>query len=362
MAKNKITIPEEDESLPPPVDKKKSIVDYINKYKKDNPNAVKIGIASDMDLEYGFIKPPIVPLSRLLAPDTKTEGGFPLGKFSIIAGPEKSGKTTIMLQTIAHDMLSYPDAYYAWIDTEHSIDIAYATKLGIDMSRLVVIGEGIMEDVLDRVIELSKLGVIRCVVVDSVGGLTPRQEVFDSKGNEQSLAATHMLDLQRKMGQFFRMINPFVAKANCGVVLITHVYQDPSAQGAYRVKGGNALKHWGHVRLMVSRMNDQDSKDTVLMPDGEKRETFIGHDVMVKLDKTRQNSKEGQSVVIPYRYGIGLDAFESAINVAINTGIVSRAGAWYTFKEDRFQGRDKVVAFFRENPNKYQELLTTIGK
>lgn len=228
------------------------------------------------------------------------------------------------------------------------------------MPRLIVIKDGIMEDVLDRVIEISKLGLVRAVVVDSVGGLTPRQEVETSEGEDQSLGKSHMLDLQRKMGQFFRMINPFVSRTNCAVILIAHVYQDPNAQGAYKVKGGNSLKHWSHIRLMMSRANDQATKDKVLMPDGEEREIMLGFDVIIKLDKTRQNEREGQSVVIPYRYGIGLDSTESTISIGINLGIIQRAGAWYKYKDTKLQGRLEVSNFFKENQSSYQELVKDI--
>lgn len=340
-------------------DKILKIKQYITQYNKDNPSVV-LGMAEDLDLDYGFIEPPILPLARLLARDGEATGGFPRGKFTSIAGPERSGKTTLLLQTISADMAKNINDYYVWVDTENTFDEPYARKLGIDFKRLIIIKNGIMEDILDRIVELSKLGVVAAVVIDSVGGLTPRQELYDSKGNEQSVAATHMLDLQRKIGQFFRMANPFVAKANCAIILICHVYQDPSSQGAYKVKGGNALKHWAHIRLMMNRMNDQATKETITMPDGEKREVMLGHDVIIKLDKTRQNSKENQSVVIPFRPGIGLDSFESVISIGINLGMIERAGAWYKYGNNKMQGRTEVLNWFKENSDNYQKLVGDI--
>lgn len=341
-------------------DKKKALDKYIKGVNKDLGDKVTIGFANELDLDYGTIVSPILALASLMGKDDGTPGGFPRGRITVIAGPEKSGKTTLCLQTLAAEMISAPNDYFLWVDTETSFDEDYARLLGIDFTRLLFITGGIMHDIMNRVQELSELGLIAAIVVDSVGGLTPVTELESSKGEKHGLEKTHMLDLQRKMGQFFRMINPYIAPKRIALVMIAHVYQDPGRQGAYVVKGGNALKHWGHVRLMVSRMNDQSTKQKVQMPDGNEKEVFIGHDVIIRLDKTRQNSKEGQSVVIPYRYGIGLDAVESTISVAINLGIVNRAGAWYTHKELKVQGRARVVEHFTSNKAEYNLLLNDI--
>jgi recombination protein RecA len=340
---------------------KRAIIDkYLKSTRKKLGENVDIGIASEMDLDYDFMVPPIPSLATLMGRDDGSPGGFPYGKVTVIAGPEKSGKTTLCIQTLASEMVNNEDNYYVWVDTENSFDAPYAKKLGIDFDRLIFIRNGIMHDVLNRIIELAKTDIINGVFVDSVGGLTPKEEIEDSRGNEHGLEKDHMLNLQRKMGQFLRMINPFVGKRNIPVILIAHVYQDPGMNGAYRVKGGNALKHWGHVRLMVSRVNDQSTKQQVIMPDGNKKEIFTGHDVVIKLDKTRQNSKESQTVVVPYRYGIGLDAFESAISVAINFGIIKGTGAWFTYDDQKFQGRKKVLEFFRSNKEAYDKLIHDI--
>ncbi len=338
-------------------------LDFLNNYiktkTKELGDNVVIGMADDIDLTYKFMIPPIPALASLLSDGEGKPGGFPYGKITVIAGPEKSGKTTLCIQTLAYEMQQNPENIYVWVDTENSFDTQYAKILGLDFSRLIFIKNGIMHDVLNRLIELSKSKMISGIIVDSVGGLTPKEELENSKGEELGVEKDHMLNLQRKLGQFFRMINPFVARSNIPLVMIAHVYQDPGMNGAYRVKGGNALKHWGHIRLMISRENDIATKQKVVMPDGEVREIFIGHNTIIKLDKTRQNSKEGQSVVLPYRYGIGIDSFESTISVAINLGIIERAGAWYKYKEEKYQGRTGLSKALK-NKEIYDKLLEEI--
>jgi recombination protein RecA len=335
---------------------------YIAGYKRKSKDPVNLGFATDdsVNLSYGHISVPITSLSRLLAKPGENDGGFPKGKYSMIAGPEKSSKTTLMLQTIGHDHETDPNSIWAWIDAENSLDLAYAIRLGVDPDRLFVIKDGVMEDVMQRIIELAKENIIKGVVVDSVGALTPLGEVQNSKGEKHELAHTGMLDLQRKLGQFFRMSSPWISKSNAACIMITHVYQDPGANGMYVAKGGNAMKHWGHIRLMMRRAQDKSTEEEVTLPDGSIKKVMMGHDVIIKLDKTRQNGNELQEVVIPYRIGVGLDARASAITTAINLGIIEKSGSWFSMNDEKIgQGKKKVLQYF-EDKKLYEKLLLSI--
>lgn len=341
-------------------EKRDAIKALLQANNKQMNNSMAMGFADELDLSYSFMKPPIIAIQSLLSSSDGSPGGFPYGKFTIITGPEKTGKTTLCLQTIAHEMRLKQDGFYVWVDAENSLDYEYAKTLGIDFSRLVIIKHGLMHELLNQLIDLSKEGLISGIIIDSVGGLTPKEEIESSKGEVHGVEKDHMLNLQRKLGQFFRMVNPFAARHNIAVVLITHVYQDPNNNGAYVTKGGNALKHWGHIRLMLKRENDASTVRKLVMPDGETRDVFIGHNVIVKLDKTRQNSNESKTVVIPFRYGIGLDSLESAVSIAINLGIIEQAGAWFKYKEEKFQGRSRLSEYIK-SPEVYEELLNNIS-
>lgn len=346
---------------PVKIDKRAAIEKFIKTAKKQHSDVMDIDFASDADLDYGFLIPPIPSLANLLGRDDGTPGGFPRGKFTVVAGPERSGKTTLCLQTIGHEMRQDPESYFVWVDTENSFDADYAEKLDVDLNRLIIIKNGNMEDVLNRIMEMKDIAqFITGIVIDSVGGLVPHEEMEDKHGNKVGLEKDQMLNLQRRLPKFLRITNITTGKHQISIVLISHVYTDVGGYGGYVVKGGNGLKHWGHLRLMISRANDHGTKEKITMPDGNTKEVFTGHDVIVKLEKTRQNSKENQSVVIPYRYGIGLDAVESTISVAINLGIIERAGAWYTCGTERLQGRKNLVKYLNENPEVYSQVINDI--
>jgi recombination protein RecA len=347
-------------------DKRNILAKFTTSYKrKHGDDRVVMGFGDQLDLDYGYVKAPVEPLSTLLSRPGAHAGGFPLGRYTIIGGPERAGKSTLCWQVIAQDQLTDPDSVWC-IAAPEPLDEDYMEMLGVDMERVFVIKDGLMEDVMQKIIDLAKLKVIKGFVVDSIGALTPRAEVQDSKGKEHELEHTGMLDLQRKMGQFFRMSNNWVSRSNAACILISHVYQDPNNNGRYVVKGGNAVKHWAHVRLKLTRIQDLSTVEEIIMPDGVKRKSQTGHDVVITLEKSKQNGNEGKSVVVPYRFGIGLDAIESSIAMGINLGIIERAGAWYSFthedKEHRQQGRNKVSQFFKANEELYNELVYRLQK
>lgn len=339
-----------------------ALISSLNR-KKGFKDKVELGFGDEVDLSYGYIKAPIESLSALLSRPGDLEGGFPRGTYTVIGGPERSGKSTLCWQTIALNHHEDPDSIWALVCPEPP-DERYMQMLGIDLSRLVIIRDGIMEDVMQRIIDLAKLNAITGFVVDSIGALTPKGEVQSAKGKEHELEHTGMLDLQRKMGQFFRMSSTFVKKSKAACILISHVYQDPNNSGAYVVKGGNAVKHHAHIRLKMSRVQDKSTEAEIVLPDGNVSSVMRGHDVVIKLDKTKQNDKEHQYIIVPYRLGIGFDATESTIAMGVNLGVIQQAGAWYTFvdasgEEHQVQGRNKLSDIF-SNEELYNQLIHKI--
>jgi len=56
-------------------------------------------------------------------------------------------------------------------------------------------------------------------------------------------------------------------------------------------------------------------------------------------------------------YGQGINSIGCLLDVAVELGIVKKASAWYSFKEDRIgQGRDASIAFFEQNTKLLKEV------
>ena len=63
-------------------------------------------------------------------------GGLPRGRVVEIYGPESSGKTTLTLHVVAEAQKL--GGTCAFIDAEHALDPAYAQKLGVNVSELLI--------------------------------------------------------------------------------------------------------------------------------------------------------------------------------------------------------------------------------
>ena len=103
--------------------------------------------------------------------------------------------------------------------------------------------------------------------------------------------------------------------------------------------GGRALKFYASVRIDVRRIEAiKQGTDNV------------GNRVRAKIVKNK--------VAPPFRlaefdimFGEGISREGSLLDVAVEHGIVRKAGAWFTYDGDQLgQGREKAKIFLRENP------------
>jgi recombination protein RecA len=103
--------------------------------------------------------------------------------------------------------------------------------------------------------------------------------------------------------------------------------------------GGNALKFYSSVRLDIRRIGAIKRGDEV-----------IGNETRVKVvkNKVAPPFKQCEFEIL---YGEGTSKEGELIDLGVKQGIVDKAGAWYSYKDERIgQGKDNVRQFLRENP------------
>jgi recombination protein RecA len=344
--------------------KKKKIERLLTKMSSAKANeGLNIGFGNVEDLK--FLSTPFTTVNTLL------RGGFPIGRFSVMAGPEMTGKSTFLLQCIAHQMQQDPEFIALWTDAETSLDRAWCTQLGIDLERLIIhrysskeeerYGEALLQQGLDIV----SGGDIGIWVIDSVAALVPKAEL------DKTIVEGKMLDLQRKLSEFFRKGISIIDSNNTPCILIGQVYTVPDAHITFdEVKGGNAMKHWAHVRIRTRRGRRDlgPGEHEVTLPDGNKKKIVKGWPQVLKLDKTKINAREGEEVVLQFMHGRGFDSVNCAISALFAYEIFERRGAWYhhpDFPEDtkgdhKVQGKDSVVDLLTAHPGLLQKLTDNL--
>jgi recombination protein RecA len=327
-----------------------------------------IGVANDPKMkkwiDYEKVKTPFPAINQVI------DGGFPKGKFSIIAGPEQSCKSTICLYTIAERQRELPEAVWGWVDAENSFDEKWALNAGVDLGRLIVFKPMIMEELMQSVIEMIDTGALDGIVVDSVGALTPMAEVKQKKTDKEmtrTLKDDSVAALAKKIGQFFRMANEPVFRTQTCCLLIGHVYTPIGNDYVeFEVKGGNALKHWGHLRLLCRRRRgDQTNKIDMMMPSGKTKEIYPAYEAVFSVDKTRQGAHQGYEVSIPFVFGKGLSNVKSIIDIAFAYDVIQVGGAWcnhHALPNGKMQGKENTIQFIENNPDVFAVILEEVGK
>jgi recombination protein RecA len=187
--------------------------------------------------------------------------GWPRGRIIEVYGDEGVGKTTLTLQIIAAFQKAGEEC--AFVDAEHALDVSYAKKLGVDLTRLKLSqpDQG-GERALSVVNELADSGLFGCIVVDSVAALTPQSELeADFEDNAQPARQAAL------MSKALRKLTSTVSKNN---VLLVFINQQRIKIGVRfgnpkTTAGGQALKFYASVRLELVMVKTVKKGDRVIL-------------------------------------------------------------------------------------------------
>jgi recombination protein RecA len=270
-------------------------------------------------------------------------GGLPRGRVIEIFGPESSGKTTLALHAVASAQKQGGIA--AFIDAEHALDPIYARKLGVNCDEMLISQPDTGEQALEITDMLVRSGAVDIVVIDSVAALVPRAEIEGEMGD------SHMGLQARLMSQALRKLTGTISKTMTSVIFINQirskigvVFGNPET-----TTGGNALKFYASVRLDIRR--------TSPIKDAQEQ---MGYRTKVRVVKNKLAPpfREAEFDIL---YGEGISAAGDLLDVGVEAGIIEKSGSWYAYQGERIgQGRQNVKAYFIENPETYQSILTRV--
>jgi recombination protein RecA len=279
--------------------------------------------------------------SGALTLDLALGGGLPKGRVVEIYGPESSGKTTLALHAIAE--VQKLGGVAAFVDAEHALDPVYASALGVDAQNLLIAQPDTGEAGLEIVDQLVRSTAVDIIVVDSVAALVPRAEIEGEMGD------VHVGLQARLMSQALRKITGNIGKTGCIVIFLNQLRQKigVSYGNPETTTGGNALKFYASLRMDIRRIQTL-----------KKGNEEFGIRAKVKIAKNK--------IAPPFRiaefdviFGKGISSLGCILDMAEETGVVTRKGAWYSYSgENLAQGRDNTIKYMEENP----EFAKTIDK
>jgi recombination protein RecA len=273
--------------------------------------------------------------------DEAIGGGWPLGRMVEIFGGESSGKSTLCYHAISEFQKAFPDEDVAYIDSEFSFDAKYAEDVGVNVDQILFQQPETGEDAFNVIDCLFKAGV-KMVIVDSVAALTPRVEL------EKDIGEVSMGTTARLMSQGLKRLAAETSKAD-GFLMFTNQIRDKIGVIGWGEKtttsGGKALPFYASIRVKLASMGTEKEGDVAICSKVK---------AVIKKNKTAPPLREAQFSIT---YGIGVDSIADLFDTALRLGIVTKAGAWYSYGAQRLgQGRAACLVLFRETPAMLEKL------
>ncbi len=266
-------------------------------------------------------------------------GGIPKGRIIEVFGPESSGKTTITLHMLAE--VQKQGGTGAFIDAEHALDPGYAKNLGVDVENLIISQPDTGEQALEITEALVRSNAVDLIIIDSVAALVPRAEIDGEMGAAQ-------IGLQaRLMSQALRKLTGAINKSKTSVVFINQLREKVGIMfgNPETTTGGRALKFYSTVRLDIRKSENIKKGDEI-----------IGNRVRVKVVKNKV-APPFKKAEFDIMYGEGISKVGNILDVAADADIIKKAGAWYSYGDERLgQGRERAKEFLENKPELLEEI------
>lgn len=244
-------------------------------------------------------------------------GGIPFRRITEISGPYSVGKTTLALMVVAQAQKM--GLRCLWSDLEWSFDENYAVALGVDIDTLDLVQQRFSEDALDEIEAGLEAKEYDLVVLDSVGGILPRQEAEKEAGGK-------VIGGQAKLvAVFCRKVVPLLAMNNIALIALNHEFVD-LMHGNLKTSGGMKLEYHKSIWLRLQKLGK-------VIKQGE---NAIGEVIKATIRKNKLANTVKQETQLTMLFGAGFSAEADLLQNMLDSGEVVRKGNSY------FRGETKI--------------------
>ena len=274
----------------------------------------------------------------ILALDKALNGGLPCGRITELFGEEQSGKSLIAM--VAAGQLQKKGGRVLLFDAEQAYTPEWAEKLGMDTSNIMISDNNIVEDIMEISKKYAEAHLVDLIIVDSLGALMSRDIATSDIGAPKYGGIALPLS---------RCIPPMISvlkRNNVNMILINQVRD---VVGAYvpmlKTPAGRAIKHAYHTRIQVYKAKSADYLKT--------GEVETGVEIGTKVIKHRGGPNH---TIANFRidYKLGFDKVYDVIQLLLDEKLITKAGSFYTYGEQKYQGLEALLTAFRNDPVAYE--------
>lgn len=280
-----------------------------------------------------------------LAFDLALGGGLPVNKWTEVVGRESAGKTTLCFKAIAAAQEKNPDFTALWVASE-DFDGARAEKCGVDLERVMLLEENVMEIVYEEVVKVTRKRSADIVVIDSAPQMITFVEDEDAPGGQKIPPGAKLTNA------FMRQVNKATKRSlidptdrpitglfiNQWRSKVGVMFGDPRTTPL-----GEGKNYMFWARVEVSR-NEwiRDGKDGPV----------LGQKISMNVFKNKQAPpREGGVVDYYFRWkdDTGLvrsgdyDVADELLNLGLAFDVIGKGGSTYTYENVKFAGKQRFA-------------------
>lgn len=292
--------------------------------------------------------------SGSLSLDVALGGGWPGNQWIEMLGQESHGKTAVILKTIAENQRVDPEFTTFWVAAEH-YNKEWATALGVDNDRVIIFPTNQMEVAYAQMLAFAESRSVDCIVLDSYPALIADEEA--AKEMDEVVVALGA----RLTGKFFRKAGSATHRSMDGterpiLPFIINQWRDQiggfSPHGTPKTSPGGKAKNYAfYVRTEAAR---GEWIDETRPGRGKVR---VGQVIKVRTIKNKSAApQQVASVDFYFRdaptlgfYKGDYDTVKEITTMGILFGVIKRAGAYFSYGEDRWKGKEGLLQAIRED-------------
>lgn len=320
--------------------------------KLDPKTAARVKLASQTKTEF-------LPLGSYGATKA-TGGGVVKGRISLVYGPQSAGKSVLLLESIAKWQKMGQTC--AWVDSEGTYDKTFAARLGVDNDQLIIIQERSFGKITDAVTPLLRAGV-DAVVIDSISMAVPASFV-DKDGHVKEFDEVKQMAAHAK--HCTMMVNSLHHdNHNTAIVLLSQTTTEIGQTYTKQIPHGGKKVLFASttiIKLQSSNNENEQIKGDVFVGDMVIQQP-IARNVQLYVEKNKAGPQSRRCEYVLYYDGpnIGIEYTGEVVNEAITYGIIRKAGSWFKYMDNKWQGQPAVVKFFKDNPEELKLLEKEIA-